>query len=374
MTDFDTLLVGGGLANGLTALAMLDARPDARIALVERAPAAAGNHTWCFHSGDLAEEHRRFVEPLVVHRWDGYAVRFPSHERELDEPYAAVTSERLAAVLKQRLGSNLLLGRAAIEVAPEHVVLDDGTRLRAPLVVDARGPSRFRAEGSVAWQKFVGLELELASASPITRPILMDARVPQLDGFRFVYVLPLSETRVLVEDTYFSDGPELDVGALRTRILAYALERGLAVASVGREERGVLPLPSRAFSPEIARPFNAGYGGGWFHPTTGYSFPVAVRVARLLATTPLGDPSWRRFAAEHARQARFACFLNRLLFAACKPEDRVFVLERFYRLPAASVRRFYALSTTGGDRARIVCGRPPRGVSIGAALTRGVLS
>ena len=35
--------------------------------------------------------------------------------------------------------------------------------------------------------------------------VVMDATVPQEDGFRFVYALPLDPDRVLVEDTYFSD-------------------------------------------------------------------------------------------------------------------------------------------------------------------------
>jgi len=49
------------------------------------------------------------------------------------------------------------------------------------------------------------------------------------------------------------------------------------------------------------------------------------------------------------------------------------VLERFYRLPESSIARFYALSTTAFDRARILCGRPPRGMSFGRAFTKGLL-
>ena len=71
----------------------------------------------------------------------------------------------------------------------------------------------------------------------------MDATVPQDDGFRFVYVLPLAEDRVLVEDTCFSDTDILDREALRARALAYAREKGLGPFEVVREEEGVLPLP-----------------------------------------------------------------------------------------------------------------------------------
>ena len=52
----------------------------------------------------------------------------------------------------------------------------------------------------------------------------MDATVPQVDGYRFFYVLPLAPDRLLVEDTYFSDSTHLDVAQLRTEMLFDHLE------------------------------------------------------------------------------------------------------------------------------------------------------
>ena len=41
------------------------------------------------------------------------------------------------------------------------------------------------------------------------------------------------------------------------------------------------------------------------------------------------------------------------------------MLERFYReMPEDTIRRFYALDMTVGDRARLLLGRPPRGFSL----------
>ncbi len=377
---FDYLLVGGGLQNGLVALATLAARPEARIAIVDRGPKLGGNHTWCFHAGDLEPRIEPIVGPLIVRRWEGYDVLFPGLDRSVDDPYAAVTSERLAEVVTDRIrkssGSSLFLRQEVTDVAPDHVVLASGERLYGRLVVDARGPGGFRSGGAVSYQKFLGLELELDSPSPRTRPLLMDARVPQRDGFRFFYILPLDSHRALVEETFFSDDPRLDLPARRASVIRYAEDAGFDVGLVAREESGVLPMPLRADSALPAPPLRAGYLGGWFHPTTAYSFPLAARLARFIASREpdavFGDRLDELWTA-HARQQRFACLLNRLLFGACAPEHRVDVLERFYRLPAATIRRFYALSTTASDRARIVCGRPPRGVALSSAI-RGVLS
>jgi lycopene beta-cyclase len=128
-------------------------------------------------------------------------------------------------------------------------------------------------------------------------------------------------------------------------------------------------------APRAELPFAAGYRGGFFHATTGYSFPAAVRVALRLASTLGQEPFDARFFAfvrEHQRQQRFFVFLNRLLFGAFQPEHRWNVLSRFYALPEPAIARFYAMSTTASDRARILCGRPPRGLSIRRALSNGV--
>jgi len=200
--------------------------------------------------------------------------------------------------------------------------------------------------------------------------------VAQIDGYRFVYVLPLAPDRLLVEDTYFSDGAALDRAALRQRALAYARSRGFAGAEVVREEEGVLPMPWRGdgLPRPSGSPVAAGYQGGWFHPATGYSFPVAARLAALVGALDrdrLLGGALDRMAASVRRQAAFARQLNRLLFRWCAPGERWQVLERFYRLPEELIRRFYALEMAPRDMARILIGRPPRGLSLRARLRGG---
>jgi lycopene beta-cyclase len=373
---FDLVLVGGGLQNALLALSVLERQPEARIALVEQAPRVGGNHTWSFHGGDVGENPRALVDRLAPHRWPAYDVAFPGFTRTLVEPYGSITSERLASVVEESLaaapGAVLLAGIAAENIDASSVTLADGRTLQGRLIVDARGPTAASFDRVAGYQKFVGLELVLEKPHHRARPMLMDACVPQDDGFRFFYVLPLDAHRLLVEDTYFSDSPSLDVPALRRAIHAYAANHGYAVSRVVREEVGVLPLPAApGASPEGGSPILAGYGGGFFHPATGYSFPVALRLARHVASAWDGDTfgeGWRRLVDEHRSQFRFAALLNRMLFGAFLPENRWNALARFYRLPAATIRRFYALETTAGDRLRILCGRPPRGISLRAAI------
>ncbi|HEX4336321.1 MAG TPA: lycopene beta-cyclase CrtY [Polyangiaceae bacterium] len=380
---FDVVLVGGGLQNCLVALAFIELRPGARIALLERGPRLGGNHTWSFHSGDVPGRARQLIDSLVVARWDGYDVAFPAHARWLPLPYASISSERLHAVVAKRLasapGCELRLESRVIDVRADSVVLDGGEVISGKLVVDSRGPEQCETtRGRGGYQKFVGLELALSADSPRTRPLLMDARVPQTDGFRFFYVLPFEARRVLVEDTYFSDTPDLEPLARELDVVEYARAAGMRVAGVLRREQGVLPMPTRvAPAPAGTTPLIGGYAGGWFHPATAYSLPVALRLALHLAEHFPDDvfgEDWERLVSEHGTQARFATWLNRLLFGVFRPETRYGALERFYRSSEALIERFYALRTTRLDRLHLLCGKPPRGLSLPSPLTRRMAS
>jgi lycopene beta-cyclase len=370
--SFDTVLVGGGLQSTLLALALRAQRPASTIAVVEKAAVLGGNHTWSFHEGDVSPQALRWLDPLVAHRWPAHDVVFPGLCRTIAQGYATIPSARIDGVVRAALassaGSTVLTGTAVASVRARSVTLADGRILDGRLVVDARGPEARGFEEGAGFQKFLGLELVVEEPLRLDRPCLMDATVPQTDGFRFVYTLPLAADRVLVEDTYFSDSPALDEDTLRARVLDYARARGFRSPRVVREERGVLPLPWRGHLPApTAPPLLAGYAGGWFHPVTGYSLPIAVRLAEHVADhepEAVFGPDLDRLAREHRRQVRFAHLLNRLMFGAYPPPERWHVLERFYRLPETTIARFYALRLRAVDRVRILGGRPPAGLSL----------
>ena len=366
----DHVIVGGGLAGGLIALALANAGRGGQVTLVEREPRLGGNHTWSFHLTDLGSDERKLVAPLVAHQWAQHEVRFPGHHRLLEAGYATVTSERFDEVVKARLagaGVRLLLDRRVAAVGSSLVRLEDESLVRGRVVIDARGPE-VTAAPRVGYQKFVGLELALQADGPWTRPLLMDATVSQRDGYRFVYLLPFSARRVLVEETMYSTSPLLDDFEIERRILAYVTAHGAAVTGVLRQETGVLPLPLEGGLdlPRAGAPLAVGYRGGFFHPVTGYSLPLAARVALAVATARTPDDTAAALGAiarQLEPQRRFGELLNRLMFEAMPPASRWTALDRFYRLPEATIARFYASASTWGDRARILVGRPPAGLS-----------
>lgn len=364
----DLAIVGGGLAGGLIALAFAARRPEAHVLLIEAGQTVGGNHVWSFFDGDVAAADRWLIAPLVAHRWNaGHDVRFPGMARTLTAPYNSITSERFDAELTAALGERIMRDMTVTDIGPGNALLSDGRMVVAKAVIDARGGGDLSAL-SCGWQKFVGQELRLAIPHGLIRPIIMDATVEQIDGYRFVYALPTGKDTVFVEDTYYSDGPELDADAIRGRIANYARAQGWRAEAVEREETGVLPVVMggdfNRFWPGDAIAARAGVRAGLFHPTTGYSLPDAVAFAAWLTKAwpmdgvALAKASRARAKAHWARGGYYR-LLDRMLFRAAAPRERWRIFARFYGLSEPLIGRFYAGRSTVYDRLRILCGRPP---------------
>jgi lycopene beta-cyclase len=367
--DCDIALVGGGLSAGLLALALAKRRPDVRVRLIEAGERFGGNHTWSSFESDLSPEGARLAAPLIAHRWPENSVRFPAYARHFAAGYQSATSERLHDALVAALPAPARMpGTPVVAVEPGRVTLADQRVVTANAVIDARGP-KTSPHLELGFQKFVGREVELAQPHGLRGPVIMDATVDQLDGYRFVYVLPFTATSVLIEDTYYADGPALDRDRIVQRIDDYAAAQGWRIARILREEDGVLPIAIAGdIHAHLARyPAGitpVGMAAALFHPLTGYSFPDAVRLALHVAELPrldgaTIDAAVRAFATARWEERGFYRMLNKMLFRAAEPEQRWRVLQRFYGLDAKLVERFYASHSTTLDKVRILTGRPP---------------
>lgn len=364
----DLLILGGGLAGGLFALALAEKRPELDVRIIEAGAVIGGNHIWSFFDSDVAAGDRWLVEPLIAHHWDSHEVRFPAYTRVIDDGYNSIESELLDARVRAVLPSERIIQAEVASASPTSVTLADGRTLTAHHVIDARGPGDLTTL-QLGYQKFVGQLLDVPAGHGLTRPIIMDATVDQADGYRFVYCLPFSPTQVFVEDTYYTNEPELNVAALTVRIAAYAKARGWDAAPVNRIETGVLPIViggdfDAYWDSTGASVAKAGVRGAFFQPMTSYSLPDAVRLAvampDLIAHQGLSFGSALRARAHaHWRRGGYFRMLGILLFRAAVPTARYRIFERFYKLSPALISRFYAGRSTLFDKARILMGKPP---------------
>ena len=394
--QFDCVIVGGGLAGGLIALALHRARPTMRLALVEAGRTIGGNHRWSWFESDLCEDGRALLSGFRKTDWDdGYDVVFPEYRRTLATGYRSMASSDFHEGLMRALPEEALyLGRKAVSLDAHGVDLaapefGEPERLEARCVIDCRSfaPSPHLRGG---WQVFLGRHMRFAEPHAVSRPVIMDATVDQLaphgngGAYRFVYVLPLGVHDVFVEDTYYADEPDLDRSALSGRIDRYANAQGWRHAEIVGHEAGVLPVLTggdfSAYQNSIRIPgvAVAGARGGFTHPLTSYTMCIAVENA--LAVAREADLTGEQLAAmfesrarRHWRRTAYYRLLAKMLFLAAKPERRVEVFQRFYRLKRGLIERFYAARSGPFDKLRVLAGRPPVPVpaAIAAIFKRG---
>lgn len=363
--------------NSLLAWQTKKTRPWLNILVLEKNRNLGGAHTWSFHEADVSASALKWLSPVLSASWPYYDVHFPSFQRRIETRYFSIRSEKFHEVLSLELADQVRFGVEIKSVEEQTVTLCSGEKITSDVIVDGRGIQLGDiVPRACGFQKFVGLEIETKEPHLLKGPILMDARVKQIDGYRFMYCLPWSERRILVEDTSFSERAHLAKEDARKEILRYCQEKGWDVVKVHQEEEGCLPLPvnvnfianleSDSQNPALVQ---IGMRSGLLHPTTGYSLLMAVKTIDYLLSIHSHQKwpiAFKKFRENNIKQQRFYVLLNRVMFRGNKPQFRYRFLEHFYRLPEEVISRFYAHQMDFIGKMKFFLRRPP--VDVKAAL------
>lgn len=303
----DLVIAGAGCAGlSLAVQIALQARRRGRrcprVVLVEPRTRYVRDRTWCYW---------RFADhpfsPAVSHRWTRWLVRANSrtvvrgsarhpYEHLPADGFYAMSQEILAGCpeIELRLGCEVL---AIAERGDEVEVTTSTGTLRTPLLCDSRPPAPTRPKAGEEvdlLQHFVGWEVEAPRAvfDPETA-VLMDFAVIQARGLHFMYVLPFSPTRALVESTYISPVP-LAGNCYEDDLRDYLRRRYVLAAdevAVTRCEQGAIPMTTRpAQTRRGPRVIHLGIRGGLARGATGYAFQAIQRFSAALAAELLARP------------------------------------------------------------------------------------
>jgi len=384
---FDIILAGGGLA-GLTLALELARRPffqGKKVLLIDRDAKEKNDRTWCFWA---TEE-----EPLppVVHKvWSDCRFFSPHFSQKLDiapyryhmvrglDFYRWAKAELDKAPHIQRVTANIqsinadtgMVATDRGDFQAERIFNSAFTRLpllpqasalypSPPLTPTVNGqPST--VNGQILLQHFKGWLLE--TAAPAFDPdvvTFMDYRLEQKGETRFVYVLPLSPTRALVEFTVFSPAlcaaEEYDV-QLNRYVQDFLKIKDFRVVE---EEFGVIPMADFPFEPNPeGRVTHIGTVGGFVKASSGYAFKRTQRKIRALAEawerSEQPDPSVMRSAW---RYRFFDSVMLRALNSGGVSGSDFFTLL-FQKLPAHEVFRFLDEDASLWQQARIATAPP----------------
>ena len=305
LNTFDLIILGGGCA-GLSLAARLASAslPGCRTLVVESRTHYTNDRSWCFWVDEQSNGAY-----TVERQWSRMRLTSGVQTTLVDcglTPYQMLTAENfygaVLSVISQAQNITLKVGTAVlttpIKIDGSWRVSTDAGVFSGRMVVDTRPQQLPERDGALLWQSFYGQEIECDS--PVFDAACMDLMnfLPADSScIPFVYVLPISPTRALVEVTVFGASP-LAPAALRQSLdTAVAQRTGAAPSRVVRSEHGILPmgLVKPAQHPDPSR-VRVGLTAGAARPSTGYAFQRIQRWAQdcALSISTTGLPVGHR--------------------------------------------------------------------------------
>jgi len=300
-TTYDYIITGGGCAGLSLVMRMLksDVLKNKRILLVEQDLKKSNDRTWCYW-----EKGEGAFEDIVYKKWDHawfHADEYSSLKtlapyqykmiRGIDfynHCYDAIKIDDRVDVVNEKVVS--------IEnVATGVVVQTEFGQYHGQYVFNSilfQQPEK-QANRIYLLQHFKGWIIE--TEQPVFKPAeatLMDFRVDQTHGTAFVYVMPFSKTKALVEYTLFTPSL-LDDGEYDNTLKQY-VENQLSIKNytVLEKEFGVIPMTDHKFPEREGNIIYLGTAGGKTKPSSGYTYRfIQKHVEALVSRLEVkGDP------------------------------------------------------------------------------------
>ena len=386
---WDIVLAGSGLS-GLTLALECARRPffrDKKILLIDRVEKAKNDRTWCFWATD---EEIKSMPPVVFKSWDKCLFFGANFEATLDiAPYRyrmvrgldfynwakeeLAKSSNIQRVIANIAGLDTKTGTArtnAGDFTGDWVFNSALTKI--PLLPEASSlysrppftpisnPQSPIPNFTFLLQHFKGYLIE--TPAPAFDPAMMtfmDYRLEQKGETRFVYVLPFSENKALVEFTVFS--PALCLAEEYDAELRRYIRDFLKINEfrILEEEFGVIPMSDFPFAPNTeGRVIHIGTAGGFVKASSGYAFKRTQRKLRAFASDweKSGQPNPSLLRSDWRYRFYDSVMLRVLKENAVSGKD--FFSGLFQKLPAPLVFRFLDEDSTFADDIQLLSAPP----------------
>jgi lycopene beta-cyclase len=293
MKSFHYLFAGAGCAGLSLVYYMLQSKQlkDSKILLIDPCINQIPDKTWCYWAEDLLEIHPK---NSAIHNWNSLSIK--SDTRKIQKELGSLRYFHLnskdfyeSIFSKIRAFENVtILEDFVLEMEENEGQIDVKTAkngvFTAEFVFDSRKNASKKEKKKMLKQIFSGWTVEsehdLFDPSTIT---MMDFGTQSEDKFDFVYVLPFSKNKGLVEFTAYS-ADQISEKALE-KALQSRLEKltDNSPFTITFRETGVIPMSTSITSKSISNKIIAiGTAAGWTKASTGYTFHTIQKKSQEL--------------------------------------------------------------------------------------------
>jgi lycopene beta-cyclase len=315
--DYDYIITGAGCA-GLSLLMRMMADDfflDKKILIIDALPKQSNDRTWCFW-----EQGSGLFEPIVKHSWRQVQFASDTFSALLQlAPYQYKMIEGLdfyqMVLNKAKLFDNInFLQETVLKISDGASSINVSTASGNFLSnfvfnsIPAFASSKFIPGQKGQYhllQHFKGWVIETAEPKfDSSMATLMDFQVDQSAGTTFMYVMPVTNKKALVEYTLFTEALLTEVAYEKALKNYISTTLKINNYQITHEEFGIIPMTNQKFPLQEGRLVQMGGAGGQIKGSSGYAFQfIQKRTAAIIRGLKKGSvnfnhKSWKQFKGE----------------------------------------------------------------------------
>lgn len=300
MKTYDYIFIGGGLSGLMTAHYMCQDVffKEKSILILDKSPKNTNDKTWCYW-----HDSKDDWDFLAYKKWNQVLFKSDVFSKIFSiEPYQykMIRSidfyEFVIGELQKNEGVSFIYDEV-LEVSENHQeVIITGKQasyigkqafnslLNIAVLEQASNLYPYLKQHFVGW--FIQTPKAVFNEDLVT---FMDFSIPQQNNTRFIYILPFTENKALVEYTLFSN-ELLPFEEYEKGIEDYLKSAGIDAYTILEKEQGNIPMTVYPFQQKnTKRLFYIGSAGGWTKASTGYTFYNTAKESKNLIENLKGD-------------------------------------------------------------------------------------
>ncbi|NMM50288.1 lycopene cyclase family protein [Marinigracilibium pacificum] len=281
---YDYIIAGGGAAGFILVDRILESNllKNKSILIIDKDDKCSNDRTWCFWENDNG-----YWDEIVFKKWENAIFKDNNNtiEFQLDPyKYKMIRGIDFYTYIKKRIAkfdNVTLLKEEVVSIEKEgdynRVITSSDNSYLSSLVFNSIPDFQQLTNNKkypLVLQHFIGWYIETdKSVFDDSAVTFMDFSVSQKENTRFMYILPVSKTKALVEYTLFS--PELLEDSEYENEIENYINNVLNISSYNilEKEKGAIPMTSFPFKvKEKDSIINIGTRGGSTKASTGFTF------------------------------------------------------------------------------------------------------
>jgi lycopene beta-cyclase len=338
---------------------------DKKILLIDKEPKTKNDRTWCFW-----EKENGFFEKIVFRKWD--ELSFFSDDLSISMNITPYQYKMIRGIdfynycfdeIKKNINIEVFYGDSGGAFFHKEgitlILNGEQVNIDHAVVFNSIYNAKQNQTGiKTLLQHFKGwvVETDIPSFNP-GKATMMDFRVHQDHGTAFIYVLPFSETKALVEYTLFTKSL-LTSEQYNDEIKNY-IRTILKIDrySLVEEEFGVIPMTNQKFQFHRAGIYHIGTAGGQTKPSSGYTFQFIQKQSKQIVDQLLAGKSLTLIPDTPKRFRFYDNTLLHILYHNKLQGKRVFT-RLFKKNKPQRVLRFMDNESSLSDELKIISSLP----------------